>query len=129
MEQPPVIVAAALVDHRRLLAGQRSRPPELAGRWEFPGGKVEPGESEPRALARECAEELGVQVRVHEFLAEVALPGRRRLRLWRASLIAGEPRALEHLQLRWLGLDELTDVDWLEPNRPLLASVAPLLGP
>lgn len=130
MEEPLVIVAAALFDERgRVLAGQRAHPPALSGRWEFPGGKVEPGESEPVALVRECAEELGVTVRVGVFLAEAPLPGGRRLRLWRASLTSGQPQAREHLQLRWLGAHELDELDWLAPNLPLLERVRPLVSP
>src|SRR3954470_21931599 len=59
-----VIVAAAIVTDGRVLACERSAPPEVAGRWEFPGGKVEPGETDQQALVRECAEELGVRVEV-----------------------------------------------------------------
>ena len=59
---PRVIVAAVIITDGRVLACERSAPPEVAGRWEFPGGKVEPGESDQQALARECAEELGVRV-------------------------------------------------------------------
>ena len=59
-----MIVAAAIVHDGRVLACERAAPPEVAGRWEFPGGKVEPGETDAQALARECAEELGVRVAV-----------------------------------------------------------------
>lgn len=124
----PVVVAAALLDGQgRVLAGQRRGPPELAGLWEFPGGKLEPGESEPAALARECVEELGVEIRVGAFLAEVPLPAGRRLRLWAAALVHGAPQPLEHLQLRWLGAADLDDVAWLDANRPLLERVRTLL--
>ena len=57
-----VVVGAALLDKGRVLAARRSAPPEVAGGWEFPGGKVNPGESEREALVRECREELGVEV-------------------------------------------------------------------
>src|SRR4029077_8578842 len=60
---PLIIVGAAILPEGRLLACQRSEPPEVAGRWEFPGGKVEPGEDELEALIRECEEELGVVIR------------------------------------------------------------------
>src|SRR5690349_5683186 len=59
-----VIVAAAIITEGRVLACERSAPPEVAGRWEFPGGKVEPGETDEQALARECVEELGVRVEI-----------------------------------------------------------------
>ena len=68
MTQPILVVAAAIVDHldnpRELLAARRSVPPSLAGRWEFPGGKVEPGEAPLNALEREIDEELGVGLRL-----------------------------------------------------------------
>src|SRR6266545_5054036 len=62
MGDPLVVVGAAILDGGRLLAAQRGEPPALAGGWELPGGKVEPGESEEDALVRECREELGVEI-------------------------------------------------------------------
>ena len=59
-----IVVAGALISNGALLVAQRARPPELAGLWELPGGKVTPGESDAAALARELREELGVDVEV-----------------------------------------------------------------
>jgi 8-oxo-dGTP diphosphatase len=59
-----VIVGAAIIVDGRVLGCERAEPPESAGRWEFPGGKVEPGESDVDALVRECEEELGVKIAV-----------------------------------------------------------------
>lgn len=114
------MVAAALVDDlerpRRLFAARRTTPPELAGGWELPGGKVEPGESPEAALHRELAEELGVRVRLGR---EVPGPveGRwplgesGRLRLWWAVITDGDPEPLEdHDELRWLN-----EGQWLAP--------------
>ena len=61
MTERIVVVGAALLDDGRLLAARRSAPPELAGRWELPGGKVEPGETPEKALVRELHEELNVR--------------------------------------------------------------------
>ena len=62
MKPTQIVVAGAVIRGSTVLVAQRARPPELAGRWELPGGKVAPGETEPGALARELAEELGLQV-------------------------------------------------------------------
>jgi 8-oxo-dGTP diphosphatase len=126
-----VIVAAAMIVAGRVLACQRSSPPEAAGRWEFPGGKVEPGESEVDALARECAEELGVRVRVGDRVGpDVPLAhGRAVLRVYAVTLLdGGRPRALEHAAMRWLGADELDSVPWLPADRPIVARLPALLG-
>ena len=125
---PQIVVGAAIVHAGRVLAAQRARPPEAAGRWEFPGGKVDPGETEPAALVRECIEELGVRIRVGARLgADVAMANGAVLRLDLADLLAGEPRALEHLAVRWLGADELDSVPWLPADAPLAAALPPHL--
>jgi 8-oxo-dGTP diphosphatase len=118
-----VVVGAALLDGAgRVLAAQRAGPPELAGRWEFPGGKVEPGESDVAALARECEEELGVRIRLADRLgADLPVQGGGGvLRVWTGRIVAGEPVAREHRALRWLAPHELDQVDWLPADRPLI---------
>jgi 8-oxo-dGTP diphosphatase len=130
------VVGAAVVDGHRVLVAQRSGGP-FDGQWEFPGGKVEPGESERAALIRECAEELGVTVEPQAFLGEVVLdgvvgggvPGVSTLRLWSARLADGEPVAREHAELRWVTAGELDDLDWIRADRPLLPAVRGLLEP
>jgi 8-oxo-dGTP diphosphatase len=116
-----IVVAAAVIRRSRLLVAQRVRPPELAGRWELPGGKVAPGETEPEALARELAEELGLAVNdvaVGERLSvDVALNAKTILRAYRVRLIRGEPQAHDHGALRWVAEAELDDVDWVPADR------------
>ena len=126
-----VIVAAAIITEGRVLACERSAPPEVAGRWEFPGGKVEPGETDEQALARECVEELGVRVAVGARIGpDVSLAhGRAVLRVFAVTLLDGdEPRALEHTAMRWLSADELDTVHWLPADKPIVASLPPLLA-
>jgi 8-oxo-dGTP diphosphatase len=130
------VVGAALVDDgRRVLVAQRGSGP-LAGLWEFPGGKVEPGESDLSALVRECAEELGVEILPQGFIGEVPLdgvvaggaPGASTLRVWWGRIAGGELVAHEHAELSWLGAEELADLDWIAADRPLLPAVRTLLA-
>ncbi|MGW8887756.1 (deoxy)nucleoside triphosphate pyrophosphohydrolase [Streptomyces sp. NPDC055749] len=124
-----VVVAGAVFDQGRLLAARRSAPPELAGRWELPGGKVEPGESGEQALVRELREELGVESRALDRIpGEWPLKPGYVLQVWTVSLVSGEPCALQdHDELRWLGPDEVDTVDWLDQDRPAVAEAALLL--
>ncbi|MFC0031259.1 (deoxy)nucleoside triphosphate pyrophosphohydrolase [Micromonospora chaiyaphumensis] len=129
--EPRVVVGAAIIVDGRVLACERSAPPEVAGRWEFPGGKVEPGEIETDALVRECAEELGVRVEIGARLGrDVRMAhGRSVLRVYVARLLDGEqPKALEHSELRWLAADELDSVAWLPADVPIVAALRPLLA-
>ena len=131
VKSPRVIVAAVIVIDGRVLACERCAPPEVAGRWEFPGGKVEPGETDEQALARECAEELGVRVEVGRRVGpDVPLAhGRAVLRVFAARLLNGDrPRALEHAALRWLSADELHTVPWLPADKPIVLELPGLLS-
>jgi 8-oxo-dGTP diphosphatase len=126
-----VIVAAAIITDGRVLACERSAPPEVAGRWEFPGGKVEPGETDEQALARECVEELGVRVEVGDRIGpDVPLAhGRAVLRVFAVQLIGGDvPRNLEHTAMRWLSADQLDTVPWLPADKPIVAVLPQLLA-
>lgn len=125
-----IVVGGALLHEGRVLAARRSAPEQVAGRWEFPGGKAEPGESERQALERELHEELGVRARALRRLAgEWTIRPGLLLRIWSAELLDGDPQPLEdHSELRWLGPDELHEVDWLEHDIEVLPEVARLLA-
>ncbi|MCG5445706.1 (deoxy)nucleoside triphosphate pyrophosphohydrolase [Micromonospora sp. NIE79] len=127
-----VIVGAAIIRDGRVLACARSAPPEVAGMWEFPGGKVEPGEAETDALIRECAEELAVRVEIGDRVGRNVrmAHGRSVLKVYAARLLGGDqPQALEHEALRWLTADELDSVTWLPADAPIVAALRPLLTP
>lgn len=126
-----VIVGAAIIAAGRVLACARAAPPEVAGMWEFPGGKVEPGESEVAALVRECAEELAVRVEIGERVGrDVRMAhGRSVLKVYTARLLGGDtPQPLEHSELRWLSADELDTVTWLPADTPIVSALRPVLA-
>lgn len=121
----PVVVGAVIVDRDSVLAAQRDKPPALAGKWEFPGGKVERGEDERAALARECREELAADVVIGDRLGpDLILASGWVLRLYLARLASGTvPRAGEHRALRWVPAGEVDSVDWLAADRVVLPAV------
>nr|WP_241756317.1 (deoxy)nucleoside triphosphate pyrophosphohydrolase [Actinomadura sp. RB99] len=121
-----VVVGAAIIRDGRLLAAQRAEPPHMAGGWELPGGKVDPGESDEDAVVRECHEELAVKIRpLRRVGGDWRLSERALLRVWTAEIVEGEPQALEHLALRWLTRDDLYDVAWLPGDRPVITELEP----
>ncbi|WP_298331298.1 (deoxy)nucleoside triphosphate pyrophosphohydrolase [Haloactinopolyspora sp.] len=129
-----LVVAAAIVDDlarpQRLLAARRRAPAELAGGWEFPGGKVEPDETPVAALHRELREELAVSVRLGaEVLGPVdgawPLTAQACMRVWWAVVESGVPEAMaDHDALRWLEPGSWHAVSWLPADRAVVAALA-----
>jgi 8-oxo-dGTP diphosphatase len=113
-----IVVAGALIAGPLLLVAQRARPPELAGLWELPGGKVGAGESDATALARELREELGVDVTVGARIgADVALSETMTLRAYRVTQTGGALHPNDHHALRWIGANELDALPWVPADR------------
>lgn len=124
-----LVVGAAIIRDGAVLAARRTAPVEAAGRWEFPGGKVEPTESPDVALVREIAEELGCRIEVTGWLPGTAVIGAaHELRVACGVLTEGEPTPTEHDLIRWVSADELDEVDWLDPDRPFLAALRERMG-
>ncbi|MDO5751203.1 MAG: (deoxy)nucleoside triphosphate pyrophosphohydrolase [Rothia sp. (in: high G+C Gram-positive bacteria)] len=137
MTQYPVqVVGAAILDSltspTRLLIAQRSAPEALAGLWEFPGGKVEPGESAHEALARELYEELGVTVRIGtELLTDHpqgwVLNDKAAMRVFCTEIIDGEAETLEdHSQLLWMDLSDpeaILEMPWIPADFPIVRAL------
>ena len=130
---PMVVVAAAVIDGGRVLLQQRPPGKAMAGLWEFPGGKVEPGEAPDKALVRELAEELGVVVDIRDVapITFAAAPlGERHLLLllYRVSAWSGEPRALEATALTWVAPAEMHALPMPPADVPLIEALERLLA-
>ncbi len=135
----PILVAAGAVvddldDPQHLLAARRAVPASLAGRWEFPGGKVDPGESPEEALHRELREELGVRVGLGPELVGPdggawRLSTRYVMRLWLVEVTSGTPEPLvEHDELRWLPAGQWLDVPWLDADVRIVQALVSALA-
>jgi len=126
------VVAGALFDggasarDRRVLIAERPAGRHMAGRWEFPGGKVAAGESESAALVRELREELGVAVTgcrpfmrlSHEYDDRVV-----ELSLWIVDVFSGEPSGLDGQALKWVAVEALGEEDILEADAPFVEAL------
>ncbi len=122
-DQPPdseliVVVAAVIVDQQRLLLCQRQDGPHLPLLWEFPGGKVDPGEGPTGALSRELREELGVHLRIGPKIYEVrhTYPEKRVWIRFYAASIEGTPQPHVHREVRWVAIPELRSYEVPPPN-------------
>ena len=121
------VVGAIIRDGDRYLVGQRAANKAQGGLWEFMGGKIEPGETPEQALARECLEELALEIEdehiidsvVHEYPEKTI-----RLTLISCSPKSGSiPKALEHQQIRWVTRVEMDVLDFAPANRELIGRI------
>jgi 8-oxo-dGTP diphosphatase len=122
-----LVVAAALYGgDGRILIAQRPPGKHMAGCWEFPGGKVDAGESEAVALARELREELGIEVTASRPFMRLAHSYNDRdveLSMWIVEAFSGEPRSLDGQGLKWVEPARLGDEDILEADRPFVEAL------
>ena len=121
------VVAALIWDGERFLICQRPAHKARGLLWELVGGKVEPGETKEQALVRECREELDIQLRVGPVFMDVvhAYPDITvHLTLFEAAIAAGEPKLLEHAQLRWITVGEIPRYDFCPADEGILKKLA-----
>jgi 8-oxo-dGTP diphosphatase len=122
---PPIDVVAGVIrrEDGRILITQRLPDDTLGGYWEFPGGKVDPGEELRAALARELREELALETEIGAEIHHIvhAYPDRDvRLFFYEARILSGEPQKIEVADLRWVTLDEIGEYQFPDADRPLL---------
>lgn len=123
------VVAAVIMKEGKVFATQRGYG-EFKDGWEFPGGKVEVGESPEEALRREIREELEVEVNVDELIdaIEYDYPAfHLSMKCYACTIAGGSPHLLEHEAARWLSADQLDSVAWLPADITLIPKIAGLL--
>ena len=123
MRERKLVVAGLILGEREVLITQRRADQALPLQWEFPGGKVEPGEAPVAALVRELREEIGVEVavgRIWDVLFHPYPAFDLVMLVYACRITAGEPRAVEVADLRWVRPDELPAWDILPADRPLV---------
>ena len=123
------VVAAIICQDNQIFATQRGYG-DFKGGWEFPGGKVEPGETPEAALVREIREELAVEISVGELLTTVEYDYPNfhlTMHCYLCQLTGGELRLLEHEAARWLGKGELYSVEWLPADVGIIPLVEKVL--
>jgi 8-oxo-dGTP diphosphatase len=132
MEGLRVSVAGVAIEGGRLFVARRKGGGDLGGRWEFPGGKVEPGEGDGEALVREYQEELGVPIEVGPLLSSASFIHRGREYALHAYRVFLKERAFtmrEHSEWRWAGFEELEKLDFADSDRKLLPSIRDAIRP
>jgi 8-oxo-dGTP diphosphatase len=119
-------VAGIAWDCGKFFIAQRLEGGDMGNKWEFPGGKVEGGESDREALKREYLEELGVEVLVGDFLGSAVFERRgieRQVRAYRVFFAASDFALTEHTRWRWAGLEEIEELDFVDSDRKLLPAL------
>lgn len=116
-------MAAIIIDQEKYLACRRAAHKPLAGKWEFPGGKPEVGESDQAALVREIWEELGAEIKVIR-LFDVSITNEIELVCFVCELVGPRPTSsTDHDELLWATEDALSKLDWAEPDKPALKKI------
>jgi len=123
MKREVFVVAGAIIKDKKVFAAQRGDHGETRFKWEFPGGKIEPGETPEQALAREFREELCINVKVHELITSIVdeYPTQiLHISTYRCELISGDPVLTEHLAQAWPNKNELDKLDFSKADAPTL---------
>lgn len=124
------VAAAAIINDGKVFCAQRGNKGELAGKWEFPGGKLEAGEQPEQALAREIREELGIDIAVGQHIATVEHTYQSfsiTMHAFLCTIRSGTITLTEHLDSRWLANQELDQPDWAAADVPVAQALQEIL--
>ena len=130
MKKQIEVVAAAIIKDHKIFCAQRHNNGEVGLKWEFPGGKVEPGESKEEALIREIREELNSEIKVEKYLTTVKYEYDSfslSLDLYQCQLVKGNLELLEHINAKWIDGKELKNLDWAPADLAILDLLASIL--
>lgn len=126
MKKHVYVVAGAIIKNNKVFSAQRGNKGKTAYKWEFPGGKIDPGETPEEALHRELIEELSINVKVHELITsivdkydDVVL----HIDTYRCELISGEPTLSEHIAMSWSNKNELDKLTFSPADKPTLDKI------
>lgn len=110
-----IVTAAVILNNEKILIAQRAEGQSLAGKWEFPGGKIEEGETLEECLKREIKEELDVTIEVGKFIGESVYKydfGEIKLLAYSSKWISGEFKLTVHTKIHWISIEEIDDYDF-----------------
>ena len=126
MKREVFVVAGAIVKDGKVFAAQRGNKGKTAFKFEFPGGKIEPGETPEQALARELREELSINVEVHELITAIVDEYEDinlHIDTYRCTLISGTPTLSEHIAMAWSNKEELDNLEFSPADKPTLEKI------
>lgn len=125
------VVGAIIVENNKILCAQRSPDKSLPLKWEFPGGKIEEGESPEEALRREISEEMNCKIEIGEQVVLTVYEydfGVVHLTTFFCKLIDGKPNLTEHVAIKWLPANELSSLDWAPADIPAVEKLSGLMN-